>query len=205
MDLRLIAGIIIVVGSLLVGARLFASASHTERIWAASHHLSAGEVLVASDLHAVDVRLADVESAYFPSGSAVFGQTLTREVASGELLPRSALGATPSRTTVTIPLSDDNAPKIHVGDRITLWVSTKDCPSAVVLADVVVQDVQSTGSSFAGGEGNDVTVRVPADDAQRVVEAQALDGAVLRAGILSGTGTAAASLPDLTACAAPGS
>jgi hypothetical protein len=117
-------------------------------------------------------------------------------------VPESALGSPDPATTLTIPLGGDSAPKISAGERITIWVSTKLCPSAMVLTDVAVQSVASarTGALTASG-GQDVVVRVDPGLAQRVVEALALDGGVLRAGIVEGASRASNPLPDLSGCA----
>jgi SAF domain len=206
-DLRLVAGIVLVVGSLLAGAEVLSTADHTERMWAASHSLAPGVVLQADDLRSVSVRLSTATAQYFPLATSPIGQTVNRQVGTGELVPRSALGATTAATTVTIPLSDDDAPKIAAGQRITVWVSTKLCPAATVLSDVTVQDVLATRSgSFAAGGGEDIVVRVGPDQAQRVIQALALDGGVLRAGLLDGASSSAAvSPPNLSTCAAGGS
>jgi hypothetical protein len=205
-DLRLVAGVVLVLGSLLIGARVIAAADHTERVWAAAHDLAPGIVLQPSDLQRVAVRLPGATDGYLPVSSAVAGQILNRQIDAGELLPRSAIGPTAQGTTITIPLGADNAPKISSGQRITVWVSTKQCPSATVLADVAVQDAQAShDGGFAAGGGEDVIVRIDAQQAQRVIQALALDSAVLRAGILDGASpSAAASLPDLATCATAG-
>ncbi len=208
LDLRLVAGVVLVLVCVLIGVRVVSSADRTSRFWAASHDLSAGVVLAASDLHVVDVRLPADSTGYEPVATVIVGQALTRPIGSGELVPRSALGAVPSATTITIPLGGDNAPKISAGQQITVWVSTKQCPSAIVLSEVTVQSVQSARASIGAGDGEDVIVRVSPDTAQRVVEALALTGSVLRAGIVTGTGPSApdsAPLPDLSRCAGTGS
>jgi hypothetical protein len=84
-------------------------------------------------------------------------------------------------------------------------VSTRSCSAIAVLADVTVQDVQSTGGgAFSSGSAQGVVIRVPAPLAGRVITALALDGAVIRAGILSGAAAAGApndDLPPLDSCA----
>ena len=205
LDLRLVAGVILVLVCVLIGVRVVSSADRTSRFWAASHDLSAGVVLQTSDLRAVDVRLPADSAGYEPVATVVVGQALSRPIGSGELVPRSALGAVPSATTITIPLGGDNAPKISAGQQVTVWVSTKQCPSATVLSDVTVQSVQSARSgSIGSSDGEDLIVRVSPAVAQRVVEALALTGGVLRAGIVTGTAPAtsdSAQLPDLSECA----
>jgi hypothetical protein len=207
LDLRLVAGALLVLVSLLGGIELYASADHSERVWAVTRDLSAGVVLRSGDLKVVAVRIDSATSTYIPAATTLTGQTLGRELGAGELVPRAAVGPTAAATTVTIPLSDDDAPPIQAGNRITVWVSTKTCPSTVVLADVTVQDVRTANSgAFAASGGEDIVVRLSADDAARVVQALALDNAVLRAGILTGSGGhASSSLPALTDCASAGS
>jgi hypothetical protein len=202
LDLRLVVGVVLVIGSVLVGAKVVGAADHTSRYWVAAHDLAPGVVLQPGDLRSTAVRLPTSAGDYYPVAASPLGQTVERQVGQGELLPRSAVGATAAATTVTIPLGVDDAPKIVAGQRITVWVSTALCPSAIVLADVAVQDLDSShsgGLDVSGGE--DVTVRVPPDQALRVVQALALANGVLRAGILDGPGSSDVTLPDLTMCA----
>jgi hypothetical protein len=176
------------------------------QFWAADHDLSAGAVLTSGDLHSVAVRLGDAGPAYLTATTDVLGQQLNRPLSANEIVPRAALGSPAPATTVTIPFGGDNAPRISAGQRITVWVSTKLCPSSVVLADVAVQSVASThtGTLSATG-GEDVIVRVDPTSAQRVIEALSLTGGVLRAGILDGSSQEPTSLPDLAACSGSGS
>ena len=202
LDLRLVAGVVLVLACVVLGVRVVSSADRTSRFWAASHNLAAGVVLQSSDLHAVAVRLPSDSAGYEPVGTDVVGKALTRPIGAGELVPRSALDLVAPATTVTIPLGGDDAPKISPGQRITLWVSTKQCPSATVLNDVAVQSVQNAhASSLSASDGEDLIVRVTPALAQRVVEALALTGGVLRAGILDGAAPSTSpSLPDLSGC-----
>jgi len=203
LDLRLIIGVLVVLGSVLVGARVFAAASSTQRVWVAAHDLAPGEELTASDVRASDVHISAVGTRYVLARVTVAGQVVSRTVGAGELLPRSALGATDATTTVTIPFEEGDAPKIMPGDRITVWVSTRACPSAIVLGDVVVQSVHSGGGSIGGGSGSNVVVKVRPNDAVRIVTALALPSSVLRAGVLAGPPVSGnSSAPDLTDCAA---
>jgi hypothetical protein len=75
-----------------------------------------------------------------------------------------------------------------------------------VLADVAVQSVQtSRGGALGSAGGEDVMVRVSPVLALRVVQALALDGGVLRAGILDGAAANSVALSDLTGCGSGGS
>ena len=199
-DPRLVAGIGLILISVVVGAVVVSSADRTERVWSSTRPLAAGVVLTNADLRPVSVRMPDL-AGYFKTASDPSGQTLTSAVGAGELLPRSAVGPTSSRTTITIPLSDDHAPKIAAGDRITLWLSTKLCPAATVLSDSAVQEVRTTGAAgFGVGGGEALVVRLTAPDAARVVRALSFSDAVIWAGVLDGPVSPPQALPDLAAC-----
>jgi hypothetical protein len=204
LDLRLVAGVGLILACVLIGVRVVASADHTAHYWSADHDLSAGVILQASDLHSVAARLPTGSSGYFAASADLVGQAVSRPIRAGELVPKSAIAAAGPATTVTIPLGADDAPRISAGQRVTVWVSTALCPTAVVLADVAVQSVQSSRSgALAAGGGEDIVVRVSPTLAQRVIEALAIDGGQLRAGVLDGAPTATGELTELSECVAP--
>ena len=204
-DLRLVLGVVLVLVSVVAGLFVVSSARRTREVWQTTHDLAAGIVLTGKDVRAAAVRLADAGGAYYPSAVNVVGRALTHPVSAGELLPRSATGPTSATATVTIPLAARDAPTIKGGDRITVWVSTKSCPAVTVLADTAVQDVRDSNSSFGAGSGQDVVVRLDPGQAQRVVHALALTGAVIRAGVLTGPAAARAAGDSLEPCAETGS
>lgn len=204
-DLRLIAGVMLVLLSVAAGALVVARADSTQPVWAVRRSLAAGTVITRDDLQAVKVRLPD-RSRYLPAVNAPapddpVNKTLYRPVAAGELLPRSALAATPAGTTLTVPLTSDRSPRISRGQRIELWLSSKTCRAVVVLPGVTVQDVQSTGGgSFGTTSTENVVIRVPPDQATRVITALGLDGTTIRAGLLGGDPDPSTVLPDLQHC-----
>src|SRR6478735_2422730 len=59
LDLRLVLGVLLVLGSVLLGARVVTAADATVPVWTAAGNLAAGTRLTAGDLVAVDVRLDD--------------------------------------------------------------------------------------------------------------------------------------------------
>ena len=91
LDLRLLLGVLLVLGSVLLGARVVGAADATVPVWAASGDLAAGTELDADDLVAVDVRLDDTADAYLSTSTRPEGRTLARAVRAGELVPGSAL------------------------------------------------------------------------------------------------------------------
>ena len=207
-DLRLVLGIVLVLASVLIGAKVVSSATKTYPRVAARHDLAAGTILTDDDVTLASVQLPNHGAGVYLSQLAdAVGKQLSRPVSAGELVPAGALGSVLSQTTVTVPLAAAAAPELHKGQRIELWVSTSACPSLVLLPDVAVQAVHSNadGTFGSGSGGQDVVISVPPELADRVMQALALDQAQLRAGVLVGSGreqrtSSPPSLPDLTPC-----
>jgi hypothetical protein len=206
LDLRLIAGVVLVLASLLIGAKVVGGAHRTYRMLAVTHDLAAGSTIRDGDLRPVDVRLpGHGEGVYVKDTADAVGRQVNRALANGELVPVAALTSSRALTTLSVPFAGGNAPDLHAGQRIELWLSTKSCPSVVLLADVTVQQAHASDTQLASGRGQDVVLAVSAGLADRVVGALAADGAVIRAGVLTGTQPAGAndSLPALDSCLAP--
>lgn len=186
LDGRLLGGVALVLVAVLLGSMVVSSADHRQPVWSVSHDLAAGTVLTAADLRPVRVQLGSAESRYVASKVAVAGRTVRRSLQAGELLATSELTDPEPGVTVTIPIPFENAPGISRGERITLWLSTKTCRGVVLLSGVPVQSADKvSGSAFGSATGSLLVVRVSAADAKRVVSSLDLDGAVLRAGVLS--------------------
>ena len=206
LDLRLATGVILILVSVVGGAAVVGASDHRQARWAVTRDLAAGTVLSAADLKSVHVQLGSADQSYLPVTEAVVGRAVNESVPSGALLTRATLGPAPSGVSVTIPLRPDNGPKIDRGDRITVWLSTKTCQGQVLLSGVPVQSVSQSGDASFGSDGGSVlVVNVPAIDARRVVSSLDLEGAVIRAGLLS-TGQAADPVAtDLGVCKAANS
>lgn len=206
LDVRLLLGVGLVLASVLLGAKLVSSARHTAPVVAARRDLAAGTVLSADDLTVVQARLPGAGRAVYARGPAdLVGRRLSRPVSAGELVPLTAMDTVTTRTTVTVPLDAAAAPDLRKGQRIELWVSVGRCAAMVLLPDVAVQAVRTDSAAFdSGTNGQDVTISVAPVLADRVVAALAIDGAQLRAGILTGAPAdePPAELADLRGCAA---
>lgn len=204
LDLRLVLGLALVVGAVLVGAFVFARARQSTRVIAITRDLAAGTTLSAEDLTYVSVRLPDdARQRYLDDRADAVGKQLTRALAHGELLPASALRAVPTRTTLSVPLAAGAAPTLRAGERIEIWLTTESCPSVVLLADVTVQAVHSSGRGALVRDGRqDVVLSVTPELADRVMGALAGEDATIRAGVLTGARDAGANadLPELEGC-----
>ncbi len=110
LDLRLVLGVLLVLGSVLAGARVVGAADATVPVWVASGDLAAGTVLSAGDLVAVDVRLDDAADRYLATSTRPEGRTLARAVRDGELLPRSVLEDVPDLVQLALPVQAGYVP-----------------------------------------------------------------------------------------------
>jgi hypothetical protein len=110
LDLRLVLGVLLVLGSVLLGARVVSAADATVPVWAVVADLAAGTELSGDDLVAVDVRLDSAAAAYLSTGTRPEGRTLARAVRAGELLPRSALENPAELVQVALPVQAGYVP-----------------------------------------------------------------------------------------------
>ncbi len=110
LDLRLVLGVLLVLGSVLLGARVVTAADATVPVWSVAGDLAAGTVLGPEDLVAVDVRLGGAAGAYLSTGTDPAGRTLARAVRAGELLPRTALEEPEELVQVALPVQAGYVP-----------------------------------------------------------------------------------------------
>lgn len=203
LDVRLVAGVILVLVAVLLGAKVVGGAQHTERRLALTHDLAAGATLQSGDVTAMNVRLPADGQVYAADLDGALGRQLNRPLSKDELIPTAALGRPVPRTTISVPLAARSAPELQRGQRVEIWVSTASCPSTVLLAQVTVQAVHVGSDTLGAGADQDVVLSVSPHLADRVVAALADKDAVLRAGVLSGApaaGTVNTGLPSLDAC-----
>lgn len=148
-DPRLWIGVAIVAVSVIVGARLLGSADRTESVWAVTGDLSVGDRVTAEDLVSRRVHFADGGDLdlYFTTRQALPRDArLLRPVGSGELLPRSALGAAGGSDSLLLPLAVPPAsvpPGVGPGSVVDVYVvagrGCRACDSPV-LNEVTVVD-----------------------------------------------------------------
>lgn len=110
LNVRLVAGVLLVLVSVIIGARVVTAADQSDKVWAAAADLAAGTVLVDGDLRAVSVRLADSGGAYLLSSVDPIGRVLSSPIRSGELLPRSVLTDTSTLVDIALPVAASYVP-----------------------------------------------------------------------------------------------
>ena len=154
LDLRLVLGVLLVLGSVLIGARVVTAADATVPVWSAAGDLAAGTVLRADDLVAVPVRLDDVAGGYLSTSTDPSGQVLGRTVLAGELVPRSALDPASEQVQLALPVQAGYAPPaLARGQVVDVYAVADPAAGAVevsgevalVLGGATVQAVSGRG------------------------------------------------------------
>lgn len=182
-DPRLLLGVVLVTGSVLLGSVVLAHADDTVAVWSARHALPAGSRIAAGDLERRAVRLpdGDLERYAVARGAAPVGARIGREVGPGELLPRAAIAGGRGRAGVQVPLTvgtGDLPGATRVGATIDVWVADDgagDGPpedARRVLSRVVVLGVSQRDDPLAPTTTRSLVVSVPDDvDLARVLGA----------------------------------
>ena len=128
LDGRLVLGVLLVLVSVVVGARVLSTADRSSLVWAAATDLTAGSQLSSDDLQPVRVRLFETGARYLAAdGEPPVGYVLDQAVGAGELLPQDALsrpGADVDFRLVTVPVEAGHyPPTLRDDQRVDLWVT----------------------------------------------------------------------------------
>ena len=190
-DPRIVVGVVLVAGSMLLGARLLAAADDTVTVWSAGRDLVAGTTVSAAELQRSRVRFPNEELAerYLSARPLPADTVLLRDVAAGELLPRAALGTRMPEETMELPIavSSDAVPAgLRRGELVDVWVTAPpeqgDGRRAVrVLDRVRVVAAPDSSTALGPSASRQVVVGVPVDDEELLARAlaQLADGTVV--------------------------
>lgn len=155
-DPRLWLGIVLVLGSIALGARVLASANDTVAVWQLNRDIPAGGAVTAADLRLTGVHFDDpaVTGLYLLAGQALApGARATRDLHAGEMLAASALTSSAAPATRQLPLGVGaaNVPAdLRPGDHVEVWAvpsqsagggSRGSAAPSLVLQDVAVLSV----------------------------------------------------------------
>lgn len=203
LDGRLVLGVLLVLVSVVVGARVLSSADRSTLVYAVTKDLAAGSVLQSGDLEQVRVRLFDNAGSYVAAaGDPPLGYVVRRGVGTGELLPRDALDL-PERDVdfreVTVPVEVGHLPPGLANDaQVDVWV-TGEAPgdggpdpaegeqpapatgatlelsgAQLVLEGVTVLALQADGGALGGSTSIPVVLQVRPDEVAGLVSAMSL-------------------------------
>lgn len=186
-DVRLWLGVIVLIGSMFIGAQVVSSGENTVTLWRATHDLAVGSSTLALEPVTVDLGSAGNSSTHdqYAQGNDTPTGTVIRPIGQGEFLPVSALVPSASvaqgSRIVTVPVDPLHvAIGINAGDQVDVW-STADPTRGVasqasavttptkVLANITVVQIASEVVGTGGDIG--VVLSVPESDVARIVEA----------------------------------
>lgn len=188
LDKRLVFGVLLVLSSVLLGAKVLASADTSQQVWSATHDLAAGTVLAEDDLAPSRVRLFGTSTRYV-AGEKPIGYVVQRAVSGHELLPVDALAQAgkeiPRREVTVSVLSGHLPPDLSRGEQVDLYVTPDDKGIAralashrpadalahLVLGGLTVADVTRAGGLGATGQDQPVVLSVAPSQVLTLVQA----------------------------------
>jgi hypothetical protein len=173
-DTRLLAGVLLVLVSVLVGARVVTAADATAPWLTVTSDLPAGHVLTPTDLAPARAHLDRAISVrYFRADSraGLVGRSLVRPVGAGSLLPQDALAYGPTEPSRVVPVivAAGRLPQLGPGNRVDLYVLVKGTGGDREVR--VLSGAEFVGADTLGSGDTSVQLRVPVPDAVRVVAA----------------------------------
>lgn len=181
LNARVIGGLVLVIGSVVLGARVIGASSQTTTVWAAGDDLAAGTVLAIDDLVGVEVNLGDTAGHYLAPGSASpVGMTMVRPVRNGELLAAAAVEPVATGRVVAIGVQPQHMPPgVTHGSVIDLYLTTggvaggaQASTTELIGRDITVQAVSAPaagGLSGATSNRYQVSALLPAEQADALV------------------------------------
>lgn len=182
LDGRLALGVLLVLVSIVAGARVFAAADTYTQVYVAAHDLVPGQHLTAADLAVGRVRLAANSDRYVAaSAAAPVGYVVTRFVGAHELVPVAAIagGAAATRSRlVTVPVQPGHlAGDLARGDRVDVYLTAKasagdPVPAPKLVAAALPVETRDGGArTFSGSATVSVVLSVPEQLVPAIVRA----------------------------------
>lgn len=185
-DPRFALGLVLVAGSVAGVGVVVAGADRSIAVYAATSPLSVGDRIDAGDLAATRVRFADAGNLYLTPGQLPKeGLLVTRAIARGELVARSAVGTRSgaSVTSVVVDVHGTLAGAIAPGAVVDVWAARQGDrgeygPPAVLVGGASVVRLVESQSLIADGRAQSVEVLVPKTKVAAVLESIANDDSI---------------------------
>lgn len=179
-DPRLWVGLVLVAGSIIVGARVMAAADESVRIWAAGSDLAPGTAITQADLVATAVRFSDENTL---GGYLAVQEPLPEDlrfseaVAAGDLVPRSALSEGERSGVAEVPVAvepEQVPPSVSAGSVVDVYLlgslpvagdrgdgSTSSHARGPILTGVAVLEAPSIDAGFGSTGRRQLVLAVP--------------------------------------------
>jgi len=176
-DSRLVVGLVLVLLSMAIGAKVIASANDTVPMYAAAAALVPGQPVGQKDVKRVDVQLGSNGARYVAADHDIAANMFAlRDIRPGELLPRSALGskADVNLKPVSVPVDGGGAAQLTAGSIVDVWVNAKDrsssadkygSPVKTLEGATVARTPDTTGGGLGGAASGTTAVQVMVPDA----------------------------------------
>lgn len=157
-DARFFLGIVLIAASVAGVWFVVGMARQTTPVYAAARTIVPGQTLTADDLRVVEVALGQLGESYVGADALRAGMVAVRTIASGELVPHSAVGAPDAATTTTVVLRSavDVPGSVVPGTTVEVWAAplrergVYDAPR-ILVADATVVSVTRDDSMIGGG------------------------------------------------------
>jgi hypothetical protein len=183
LDPRLVAGLVLVLLSVVVGSKILADADERIRVWSVTRDMGPDAELTSDDLVVRAVRLDAAAARYVSADQDLEGLVLTRAVGRGELVPLAALGRSgvAEQRRVVVEVDRLGASGLDRGRVVDVYAvrdatgGASAAPPELVLTGVsVAEDVRASGSAFGGnGTKAGVPLLVDGDDVSDLIDAMA--------------------------------
>lgn len=190
MDLRLLAGLLLVAAAVAGGLAFWNAARVTEPVVVAARDIPAGHVIERGDLALAEARLeGPLASLVFGEADvgAIVGSTAAGAIQAGELVVRPDLGTGPligaDDVAVTVPVAADTVyPELRPGDVVAVLATSErgkpQSRTVTLLERATVFSVVIEASRVSLGNDGDeagrpanVTLVVPRSEAERIAHA----------------------------------
>ncbi|MDP9417379.1 MAG: hypothetical protein M3P48_06010 [Actinomycetota bacterium] len=183
-DKRLVGGVLLVLLSVISGAKVIAEADESVPVWAVTAPMAPDAVLTEDDLRRVNVRIGDSVGSYvLADGRGPVGYVVQRDLQAGELLPAAAVvrAELADRRRLTVAVPDAVAKGLGRNSVVDVYVVPDQLPGAreprearLVLAQVTVATDPARNRGLGGGRGEvGVELVVPGDEVQELLSALA--------------------------------
>ncbi len=168
-DLRLVLGVLMVVGSVAAVYGIVAAADRRVTVYAAAAALAPGERIDAGDLVQRSVALDGADRLYLAAGGTPsHGLVVTQPVAKGELLPTSSVGSTAGvrSTSLVLQLAVRVSGAVVPGASIDIWAAPDPDAAGTASSTGATSDGSAVGAAGAGAP----SVLVPGATVEKVLD-----------------------------------
>lgn len=184
LDPRLLLGVLLVLFSVALGAKVVSEADERVQVWSVTRDLGADTLLSGDDIEVTAVRLDGSARHYVAATEDPEGLVLARAVGEGELLPVSAVASPEASVQRRIVIEVDRVgvAGLSKGQVVDLYAVREtgagepaSAPELVLAEVTVAEDVRSGASGFGGG-GSTAGVALMVDKADVAKVIGAADG-----------------------------